>query len=89
MSKNGRRARWVHYQETNLAMVFNLWRCVDAILRTFARIGLLYLNNGILNGEQIIPKDWINDCLTVHRMDDDSGAGYEYYFWNFQLVKNQ
>ena len=30
-------------------------------------------------------KDWINECLTVHRTDEDSGAGYGYYFWNFQF----
>ena len=38
----------------------------------------IHLNSAVI-------KDWINDCLTVHRMDDDSGAGYGYYFWNFQF----
>ena len=53
--------------------------------RDLLKIGELVQADGVFQKNQLIPKDWINDCLTVHRMDDDSGAGYGYYFWNFQF----
>jgi len=53
--------------------------------RDLLKIGELVQNKGIFETVSIIPKDWINECLTVHRLDDDSGAGYGYYFWNYQF----
>ena len=53
--------------------------------RDLLKIGELVRANGVFQKNQLIPRDWINDCLTVHRIDNDSGAGYGYYFWNFQF----
>ena len=53
--------------------------------RDLLKVGELVQNKGIFQNISIIPKDWINECLTVHRTDEDSGAGYGYYFWNFQF----
>ena len=53
--------------------------------RDLLKIGELVQNKGVFQKVHLIPKDWINECLTVHRTDDDSGAGYGYYFWNFQF----
>jgi len=32
---------------------------ISSSLRDFARFGILHLNDGMLNGKQIIPRDWI------------------------------
>ncbi|HIG90610.1 MAG TPA: class C beta-lactamase-related serine hydrolase [Flavobacteriaceae bacterium] len=53
--------------------------------RDLLKVGELVQNKGVFQKVHLIPKDWINECLTVHRTDDDSGAGYGYYFWNFQF----
>ena len=53
--------------------------------RDLLKIGELVQAGGIFQKNQLIQKEWINDCLTVHRMDDDSGSGYGYFFWNFQF----
>ncbi len=50
--------------------------------RDMARFGLLYQRNGVWNGEQIIPKDWIAESTTSYSvMDEASGLGYG-YLWN-------
>lgn len=66
---------------------------LNAVLRDYARFGLLYLNEGVLNGKQIIPKQWFADSTTPdapHLMPKaDSGAntggltdwGYGYQWW--------
>ena len=43
MAKNGRRARWVHYTVDKSGYGLSCGG-VNATLRDFARIGLLYLN---------------------------------------------
>ena len=53
--------------------------------RDLLKVGELVQNKGVFQNIYIIPKDWINECLTIHRTDGDSGAGYGYYFWNFQF----
>lgn len=52
-----------------------------------ARFGQLYLQDGVWNGERILPEGWVKDTFTVHA-DNSSGnftfdgtAGYGYYFW--------
>lgn len=37
--------------------------CVDMTSRDFARFGLLYMNNGEWNGEQIVPSEWVQRSL--------------------------
>ncbi|OQP56757.1 serine hydrolase domain-containing protein [Niastella populi] len=57
----------------------------------FAKYGQLYKNEGKWNGEQLIPKEWVNKTFTKHR--HISGRNNEYYgylFWNKTfLVKNK
>ena len=61
----------------------------NAILRDYARFGMLYLNNGIWKGEQIISKDWITASITPdschlepgERYCSDSVLGYGYHWW--------
>lgn len=43
------------------------------------RFGNLILNNGMHNGKQLIPFNWITQCMTVHNdSKDDDGYNYSY-----------
>jgi len=50
-----------------------------ATARDFARFGLLYYNNGIWNGEQILPANWIKE--SIQPSDADKLKRYGYQFW--------
>jgi len=50
--------------------------------RDMARFGLLYQRNGVWNGQQIIPSDWIAESTTSYSVTDgEPGVGYG-YMWN-------
>ncbi len=38
--------------------------CLNATARDFAKFGRLYLNHGQWNGEQIVPKEWVQKSIT-------------------------
>ena len=51
-----------------------------------AKIGLCFMNDGVYNGRQVIPKDWIAQATTNHKSPKarDQGAhnfGYGYGLW--------
>lgn len=46
-----------------------------------AKFGLLYLNNGIWNGHQIIPADWIRESISPQIKRRSPSQGYGYQFW--------
>lgn len=50
-----------------------------ATARDLARFGLLYYNNGVWNGEQILPPDWVKQ--TVQPSAADARKHYGYQFW--------
>lgn len=43
------------------------------------RFGLLHLQNGVWNGRQLIPADWVHECTKVQV--DNGADGYGYLFW--------
>ncbi|MBO9597819.1 MAG: hypothetical protein J7559_08385, partial [Cohnella sp.] len=45
--------------------------------------GLLYLNKGIWNGEQIVPSDWVEQSTTkqIDTRADQEATGYWYQWW--------
>lgn len=51
------------------------------------RLGMLYVNGGMWNGEQIIDRKWIEEALSVHIDNsdslggEDSRCGYGYQLW--------
>lgn len=57
--------------------------------RDMAKFGLLYLNDGEYEGQQIIPADWVNDSLQIYSEDAwdhrvgknwrDNGYGYQWW----------
>lgn len=44
-----------------------------------ARFGQLMLQDGVWNGKQLIPAEWVRECTTVQI--DNGGEGYGYLFW--------
>jgi CubicO group peptidase (beta-lactamase class C family) len=58
--------------------------------RDMAKFGLLYLNDGDWEGNQIIPSDWVHDSLRTYSEDawDNIGRfrdiGYGYQWWSAQ-----
>ncbi len=58
--------------------------------RDAAKFGLLYLNDGVYEGNQIIPADWVEDSLQtysvneafVKRVGDFRDIGYGYQWWS-------
>ena len=69
-----------------MEMVFG---CLIAVLRDYARLGMLYLNEGAWNGEQIIPSGWVQTSVTADvphlrpgcRPTSDSVLGYGFQWW--------
>jgi hypothetical protein len=56
---------------------------LNLTLRDFAKLGSLYLNDGLFNGQQIVPVDWVQASQTMdspHLLPED-GFGYGYQWW--------
>jgi len=54
--------------------------------RNMASFGLLYMNNGKLNGKQIVPEDWVKKSLTDYsgltgNWGDLKNVGYGLFWW--------
>ncbi|MBD0380869.1 serine hydrolase domain-containing protein [Paenibacillus sedimenti] len=52
--------------------------------RDMVKIGLLYMKEGEWDGQQIIPKRWIQETLTkriIHNYKNGEQGGYGYYWW--------
>lgn len=47
--------------------------------RDMLKTGVTYLNNGIWNGEQVIPAWWVQECFEVKEVT--TSGDYSYYFW--------
>lgn len=62
---------------------------LNATLRDYAKFGLLYLNNGFWNGEEVVPQSWIEashaidgNHLTPGVNESSSNSwGYGYQWW--------
>jgi CubicO group peptidase (beta-lactamase class C family) len=52
--------------------------------RDMAKFGLLFLNNGSWDGQQIIPSDWIfNSTSTIYHQFSEEYNGYGYQWWTW------
>ena len=47
--------------------------------REMSKFGLMYLNNGIWNGKQIVSSDWVNQSFEKHSVIQ--GVDYGYLWW--------
>jgi CubicO group peptidase (beta-lactamase class C family) len=60
--------------------------CFNAVLRDWARIGLMLAHDGAWNGRQIVPRQWVMDATTVAAPFLAPGTatrfnGYGYQLW--------
>lgn len=66
--------------------------CLNATARDYARLGLVFLNQGHYNGHQVVPADWIEQSLKVRQHSDAHGnpdwnidlPGKAFYTWNWR-----
>jgi len=53
---------------------------LELTARDMAKLGLLFLNNGQIQGRRILSSNWVQDSISAN-MDLASGADYGYYWW--------
>ena len=61
--------------------------CFNAVLRDWARFGLLLANDGAWDGQQLIPRDWVLDATTTAFHADFYGYGYQ--VWTLPRPRRQ
>ena len=54
---------------------------LSASNRDFARLGLLLLNGGQINGTSILADEWVSDATSMLYEFDDRDGGYGYLLW--------
>ena len=54
---------------------------VHATAGDFARFGELYLRDGIVGGERVLPEGWVDHARTPVAVDPDTGFGYGRHWW--------
>lgn len=55
---------------------------LSASLRDFARLGLVMLQDGNINGQSIFADEWLKDATSLlYQIDADEGGGYGYLWW--------
>ena len=61
--------------------------CLNAVLRDYARLGLLLAHDGNWRGRQVIPAQWVLDATTVRAGDDHlkPGVGGRYFGYGYQV----
>jgi CubicO group peptidase (beta-lactamase class C family) len=58
--------------------------------RDLARIGLLMLNDGRANGQQIVPADWLERCTTPYVSTDEIRRyGYQWFVLDIAFGKSR
>lgn len=57
----------------------------NATLRDYGRFGLMMLNDGVANGTQVVPADWIKESTTPAKDSEPASPrdfyGYAYQWW--------
>ena len=70
------------FAETDWRGNFVLSSQVWSTARDFARLGLLYLNDGVWNGERLLPEGWVRYISTPSGpQPQEDGIGYGATFW--------
>lgn len=57
--------------------------------RAMAKIGLLVLNNGVFDGQQIVSQDWITESTSVQTKTHIEGDNYGYQWWRITLNSSE
>jgi len=72
------------------------YNCINATVRDFARLGIMLANDGVANGKQIVPNEWIREAtrptpgyphLKPHVATPYMGYGYQ--FWVFPGINRR
>ena len=61
---------------------------VFATARDFAKLGLLYLHDGVCDGVRILPEGWVDHARTQHVFDAETGLGYGAHWWTLPGERN-
>ena len=56
-----------------------------ATARDFARFGLLYYNDGVWNGEQILPTNWVKESIQPSAADKLKQYGYQFWLNGYSI----
>ncbi|MDN3657365.1 serine hydrolase [Ferruginibacter paludis] len=56
--------------------------------RDWARFGLLYLNDGVWNGERILPEGWVKFTATASSAKNERNGKYGALWWTNEADKN-
>jgi CubicO group peptidase (beta-lactamase class C family) len=61
--------------------------CFNAVLRDYARLGRLLAHDGVWNGREIIPRQWLMDATTVRASDTHlaPGVATKFYGYGYQI----
>ncbi|MEM6899846.1 MAG: serine hydrolase [Pseudomonadota bacterium] len=57
--------------------------CIQAATRDFARFGQLILDGAVVDGQSILPEDWLQNATTARIRYGVDGRGYGYQWWTF------
>jgi CubicO group peptidase (beta-lactamase class C family) len=57
---------------------------INATARDYARFGLLYYNDGVWNGERILPQDWVKQTATAPASNKTKNYGYQFWLNGFK-----
>ncbi|HET7526323.1 MAG TPA: serine hydrolase [Burkholderiaceae bacterium] len=57
--------------------------CIQAATRDFARFGLFILNGARVNGQSIVPDNWLGEATTERTGIGRPGRGYGYQWWTY------
>ncbi len=54
---------------------------ISATLRDYGRLGQFVLDNGVVNGESLLPEDWVKQSATPVVLPDGSEVDYGFAWW--------
>ena len=60
--------------------------CFYSNARDFAKIGKLYLNNGIWNGQMIVPYNYVKESIVSNSCVDENGKPVDFYGYHWWLM---
>jgi len=57
---------------------------INATARDYARFGLFYYNDGVWNGERILPEGWVKQTVVAPAANKAKNYGYQFWLNGFQ-----
>jgi CubicO group peptidase (beta-lactamase class C family) len=59
--------------------------CINAVLRDWARVGMMLAHDGAWNGKQIVPRQWVLDATTAQAPFQVPGVATRFYGYGYQI----